>query len=253
MHSVKHTAVQKVITLLNPSLNIILSRYYKEPVYEDCYANKSNDGISNGTHTLITSADKSKQSLTVFIKMVIISYVQSPSLSLFSGLLCVPEADLYGWQSKSLCFQLVPLGLWQRKVPASYGRERGVGLHSLFPHLLSQVSAGTATRFKANSFGGPSINFSSSALVLEARGWERLTLVFSRLLSVSLHLSINHFVHSEIFLFTPFERATCFLQEPDWQSDNCVSSKNPLCAVPLFKKIENTSSQVLTLIIRQRV
>lgn len=67
----KHTTFHRVITLPNPSLNIILSSCYKEPIYKACYADEPRDGAMKGTHILTASTDKSKNSLTVFRKMAV--------------------------------------------------------------------------------------------------------------------------------------------------------------------------------------
>lgn len=85
-------------------------------------------------------------------------------LSLFSGLLHVPELICTDCRASPCATSWAPVGFWHTKVPARDGREQGEGLHHLLPPSLAQASAGTTTPLlKADSIGWSFCQFNSNA------------------------------------------------------------------------------------------
>lgn len=137
----KHTTFHRVITLPNPSLNIILSSCYKEPIYKACYADEPRDGAMKGTHILTASTDKSKNSLTVFRKMAVTPKFGVPPCP--RSLACsASEAVPWELQSKPCASSW---SHWASDPGKSHRAVRGVGSQVLLPRVRSQASAGFAT------------------------------------------------------------------------------------------------------------
>lgn len=137
----KHTTFHRVITLPNPSLNIILSSCYEEPIYKACYADEPRDGAMKGTHILTASTDKSKNSLTVFRKMAVTPKFGVPPCP--RSLACsASEAVPWELQSKPCASSW---SHWASDPGKSHRAVRGVGSQVLLPHVRSQASAGFGT------------------------------------------------------------------------------------------------------------
>lgn len=137
----KHTTFHRVITLPNPSLNIILSSCYEEPIYKACYADEPRDGAMKGTHILTASTDKSKNSLTVFRKMAVTPKFGVPPCP--RSLACsASEAVPWELQSKPCASSW---SHWASDPGKSHRAVRGVGSQVLLPRVRSQASAGFAT------------------------------------------------------------------------------------------------------------
>lgn len=160
---------------------------------------------------------------------------------------------------------MLPIGFWQRKLPARDGRKQGGAC--LFPHSLSAGRSRPCYLLPATSspqaqflMGGPFLKVNSNdghqSLLSSCRpGGGRGHLLLSPL-SGCPNLSINCLVQSKASLIPPSESTFYFLREPrlmKWRLR--MPSKNPSDFPSALEKTKTKflSSQPLTFNTRQRV